>query len=348
MKKGLNILLLTHRFHPFVGGIEVNSEILANQFLKSGHSAKVVTCTKEKGSKKFDFEVLRTPRVWGLIKAHLWADVVLENNPSPKLSWPLLFLKRKANVIAIRTIFSVPKKISGWKDRMKIWRLKNADEVIAVSKPIRDYCWPEAVVIPNPFRRELFKFALDNQRSEGFVFLGRLVSQKRCDLTIELIKRLEKSHPSKAYLSIIGDGPEMESLKGLVKDYHLENRIRFLGEIHDEKLISELNKYNFMLIPSDFEAFGNVALEGIACGNLPIVSDSGGLVGAVGKAGLSFKSSDIESFYEQTVKLIENPELEKEIRTFRDDHLNRHLPEKIGRRYMEVLERAYRKAHSEE
>ncbi len=338
-------MLLTHRFYPFTGGIEVNSEILATQFHEAGHQVRVVTWTIEKGEKSFEFDVLRSPSKVELIKSHKWADVVFENNPSIQLSWPLILFFNKVNVVAIRTLINRPSGKLGWKDKFKIWRLRSANKVIAVSTPIRDVCWPKAVVIPNPFRRNLFRVIPESSRQKSFVFLGRLVSQKRCDLNIKLINRLRSSHPSLAYLSVIGNGPEMDSLKELVAEYDLTDRVKFLGEMHGEALIQELNLYKYILIPSDFEAFGNVALEGIACGNLPIVSDSGGLLDAIGKAGISFTSSSIDSFYEQTVKLLENPDLEKELRSYGESHLDNHIPEKIGQRYLDVLETAYSLAH---
>lgn len=36
----MKILFLSHKFYPDIGGIEVNSEILATAFHKAGHEGK--------------------------------------------------------------------------------------------------------------------------------------------------------------------------------------------------------------------------------------------------------------------------------------------------------------------
>jgi len=335
----LNILFLSHRFYPYTGGIEVNSEVLATEFTKQGHNVRLLTWTKEIGDREFNFEVIRNPSFFKLWNAHRWANVVFENNPCYRLSWPVHFTT-PSNVIAIRTLINRANGEIAFQDKLKFKHLAKAQQVISVSCAIRDVCWPRATVIPNPYRNSLFKTLPNVDRKKDFVFLGRLVSQKRCDLNIKLMAKLKKSHPEKANLTVIGDGPQYEELFKMTQELGLEENIRFVGELKGEPLVKELNKYKYILIPSDFEAFGNVALEGIACGNLPVVSDSGGLVDAIGKAGLSFSSSNLESFYDTVVRLLESPELEKSLRDRAEAHLQIHEPQKIASRYLEVIETA--------
>ncbi len=324
----------------------MNSEILATEFAKRGHNVRLLTWTRETGNKDFSFTLLRNPSFAELWKHHRWADVVFENNPCYRLSWPLHFTRSKS-VVAIRTLINRANGEIAFRDKLKFKHLKRADKVIAVSRAIRNACWPDATVIPNPYRNSLFRLTPEVERNKDFVFLGRMVSQKRCDLNIELLAKLKKSHPDKANLTVIGDGPEYENLQKMTNNLGLAQNVSFVGEMKGEQLVRELNKYRYMLIPSDFEAFGNVALEGIACGNLPIVSDSGGLVDAIGEAGLSFKSSNLESFYQTTVRLLENPDLEASIRSLADNHLSIHLPEKIAGRYLDVIESALKPIKNE-
>lgn len=338
--KPLNILFLSHRFYPFTGGIEVNSEILATEFYKRGHNVKLITWTREKGNKDFSFTVIRNPSFAELWSTHRWADVVFENNPCYRLSWPLHFTPSRS-VVAIRTLIKRSNGEIAFQDKLKFKHLNRADRVIAVSSAIRNACWPDATVIPNPYRNSLFRIIPEIDKNKDFVFLGRMVSQKRCDLNIKLLAKLKESHPEKANLTVVGDGPEDENLKNMVNDLGLKENVNFVGEMKGEELVRELNKYRYILIPSDFEAFGNVALEGIACGCLPIVSDSGGLVDAIGDAGLSFKSSNLDSFYQTTTSLLENPDLEETIRSKAQEHLSIHEPDKIAGRYLDVIESAF-------
>src|SRR5690554_6485341 len=98
-----------------------------------------------------------------------------------------------------------------------------------------------------------------------------------------------------------------------------------------------------MLVPSANEAFGNVVLEGMACGCLPIVSDCGGLPDAVGNAGVIFKTYSPDALTNAINGLINNPILEDEYRSNIEAHLEQHLPERIARKYLNVIENAYQK-----
>ncbi|HSI69946.1 MAG TPA: glycosyltransferase, partial [Gillisia sp.] len=83
--------------------------------------------------------------------------------------------------------------------------------------------------------------------------------------------------------------------------------------------------------------FGIVALEGMACGCLPIVSDGGGLPDAVGNAGVVFQRNNIESFYEKVQELLGNPILELSLRNNFNTHLKGHTTEVISKQYFKLL-----------
>jgi hypothetical protein len=104
MKK---ILLLSYKFNPDIGGIETVSEILANQFLKLGYNVKVLTTSQQESKQPFNFPVIRNPGIVELIKLHVWADLVFENNPSVNLSWPALLLN-KPTVVTLQTWIAQP------------------------------------------------------------------------------------------------------------------------------------------------------------------------------------------------------------------------------------------------
>lgn len=343
-----NILFLSYVFYPAVGGIEINSELLAIHFHRFGYPVKLVTDTRTEGSKTFPFTVTRNPRLATLFKLHKWADVVFENNPSLRLSWPGLFFASKS-VIAIRTRINRPDGNRGIQDYLKDLTLKNADRVIAVSNAIRESYFPEAVVIGNPYRDDVFINLNTDRKPLSFVFLGRLVSQKGVDIAIEAFVKIDQrfsDNKVSATMKIIGDGPEMDRLKQMVKQNNIEERISFEGRKVGSKLVEMLNSCRYIVLPSDWEAFGNVALEGLACGCLPFVSDSGGLTDAVGEAGVKFKSGSVDSLVEAIVRVIQNPKIEAAYRRERDAHLQEHLPERVAEKYLDVIINAFQKNNS--
>ncbi len=342
----MKILFLSHKFYPDIGGIEVNSEILANGFVREGHQVRLLTWTNENGEKSFPFEITRNPGLKQLIKAHRWADIVYENNPCLRLAWPSFFLK-KPSVVALRTWVNRMDGKIAWQDNLKIYWLSKASAVIAVSEAVRQRTYPKATVIGNPYRHELFRRIHGIKKVHDFVFLGRLVSDKGADLAIKAIHQLNTLKFVKKIdfsLTIIGDGEEIKNLRTLVEKMSLNSQVKFKGSLHGEELVKCLNQHHFILIPSIWEEpFGNVALEGMACGCLPIVSDGGGLPDAVGKAGVVFKRENLDSLVECIQNIFSNPDYENKMRNAAADHLKAHQPEIVGRKYLEVIEEAYKR-----
>ncbi len=336
----MKILFITHNFHPRIGGIEVNSEILASAFSEYGHQVRLVTWTPDPENTSFAFPVYRNPGMWKLLELHRWASLVFENNPSLRLSWPSL-LFANINVIAVRTWISRSDGTTGIQDILKRYWLKRAERVIAVSEAVRRKCCPEAVVIGNPYRAGQFKILPEIDRSIDFVFLGRLVSDKGADQAILGMYQLNKSGMQKYHLSIVGDGPEKKYLEGLASDLELSELVHFTGALQGEELIRTLNRHRILLVPSLWEEpFGNVALEGMACGCIPIVSDGGGLPDAVGKAGLCFERGNLKMLVSTMKRVIKDSSLQKQLLQEAKTHLRAHHPETITKKYLEIVENA--------
>ena len=339
---GLKILLLSHSFYPAIGGIEVNSEIYARAFAAAGHQVHLLTWSTTDTATSFPFTIIRNPGKWTLFREHAWADIVFENNPCVRLGWPGLFFRRPS-VISLNTALDDSISV-GWLKR--IW-LQRADAIIAVSEAVRQQNWPEASVISNPYREDAFRIIPQAERRNDFVFLGRLVSQKGAHQAItafkQLLELLDTAVPTreKPTLTIIGDGPERAKLTQLVAALHLSTHVRFTGFLHGEVLVKQLNQHNFLLVPSVYgEAFGNVVLEGMACGCLPIVSDSDGLPDAVGKAGLVFQRGDANALTNSMWRILHDTALAAQLRQAAPAHLASHRSAIVSQRYLRVLEAA--------
>jgi glycosyltransferase involved in cell wall biosynthesis len=339
---GLKILLLSHCFHPDIGGIEVNSEIYALAFTAAGHEVRVVTWTTTEATTTFPFQVIRSPSSRALLREHAWADIVFENNPCLRLAWPAL-LFRQPSVVSLNTELP-PTTVATWLKRL--W-LRRANAVIAVSEAVRQHSWPSAQVISNPYREQVFRILPTATRQHDFVFLGRLVSQKGAHHAVQafaqVLARLGHTRVSgpAPRLTIIGDGPERPHLEHLVASLGLAAQVVFTGFLQGEALVQQLNQHRFLLVPSlTGEAFGNVVLEGLACGCLPLVSDSGGLPAAVGRAGLIFKQDDAASLADCMWRILHTPDLEYQLRQEAAAHLGMHQSTAVAQRYLQVLQHA--------
>lgn len=345
----LKILLLSHCFYPEIGGIEVNSEIYARAFAAAGHNVHLLTWSVIDEEAPFPFTVVRNPSSSTLFKEHAWADIVFENNPCLRMAWPGLFFCRPS-VVSMNTELYRAKSSSwfsmSWVKRAWLWR---TGAVISVSDALRKQFWPAASVIGNPYRAQDFKVLDYVERTDNFVFLGRLVSQKGASLAVEAFHRvlaqLAENDPGapQPTLTIIGDGPERVNLEQQVAALRLEKHVRFTGFMQGEALVEELNRHRYLLVPSLYgEAFGNVVLEGMACGCLPIVSDSDGLPEAAGQAGLVFRRNDANALAAAINHILHEPVLELQLREAAPAHLSAHQPEAVSQRYLQVLEAAFK------
>lgn len=336
---------MSHKFYPDIGGIEINSEILATYFSGKGAEIHLVTWSLDAELKTFPFKVIRNPKSVELIKEHLWADLVFENNPSLRLSWPLWFL-RKSHIVVVHTWLNRLDGSPGFQDSLKLLWLKRADVVIAVSEKLKEGTYLKAIVIENSYNNELFKRLASIEKDKDFVFLGRLVSDKGVDMAIELIRMLHQfneidGNPRHYFLTIVGDGPERKRLQNMVREFKLENFVCFTGALTGEELVGCLNRHRYLLVPSRWrEPFGIVALEGMASGCLPIVSDGGGLPDAVGNAGVVFQRNNIQSLFEKVNNLLENPALESNLRSNFENHLNAHSTEIVSKRYFDLIQKS--------
>ncbi|WP_405410826.1 glycosyltransferase family 4 protein [Maribacter sp. Asnod1-A12] len=335
----MKIVILSHGFSPDVGGLEIMSEFLANQFSKYGYEIRVLTWSTTKGiDSNHQYSIVRKPKLSLIIKNLKWADVIFENNPCLRLSWAALFF-RKPHLIALHTWIARTDGKLAWQDYLKRFWLKKADAVIAVSNAMRKNCWQDAIVIPNPYRTELFKKLSANNRSRDFVFLGRLVSDKGVHLAVQAIHNLIKSG-IETNLTIIGSGPENDNLQALVNKLNITPNVTFKGTLLGNDLVETLNKHKYIIIPSIWEEpFGLVAIEAMACGCIPIVSSGGGLPEAVGNAGIVFESGSLERLTNAITKLYTTPALERKLLNAMPIHLNRHHSDVITNEYIDIIQK---------
>ncbi len=99
------------------------------------------------------------------------------------------------------------------------------------------------------------------------LFVGRLVPYKGVEF---LIRALEDV---KARLWIVGTGPLENSLKNLVREKGMADRVVFLGHVSDEDLVAYYHACDVFALPSitNQEMFGLVQLEAMAC-RKPVIS----------------------------------------------------------------------------
>ena len=346
----MNLLFTSHRFFPDVGGIESHSEILAGYLASKGCGVVLATrSAADSVGREFPYPVLRRAEAGLLRQAHRDADLVYQNNIELGALWPGIGL-RKPLVISIHTWLCGSDGRRRPVDLLKKFVLHRADRVVCVSEALRRDTFAKALVVPNPYDDSLFRKLPGATRDRAVVFLGRLVSDKGADVLVEAFARLAVDRElqnararmgTSWCLTVIGSGAEKTALESQVAERGLSDRVEFCGAVAGEELVSILNRHRVIAIPSRWrEPFGMIALEGMACGCVPIGSDGGGLPDAIGEAGLTFRRGSIEGLVEGLRRLFLEPNLLDDLGTRAEAHLARHRRDVVCARYLEILHSA--------
>lgn len=103
------------------------------------------------------------------------------------------------------------------------------------------------------------------------VMVGRFISPKDQDTVLRALQLLPENHK----LILIGEGPRLKEVKDLCNYLDLQKRVKFLGVRTD--VFSILKICDFGIISSDWEGFGIVALEYMACSLITFGSNVSGL-----------------------------------------------------------------------
>lgn len=97
--------------------------------------------------------------------------------------------------------------------------------------------------------------------------VGYLVERKGHHLAIEALATLPRDY----LLVIAGAGPELASLRALAEAHGVTHRVRFVGQVPNEKLKYLYSAADALVLCSSREGWANVLLESMACGT-PVVA----------------------------------------------------------------------------
>jgi N-acetyl-alpha-D-glucosaminyl L-malate synthase BshA len=116
-----------------------------------------------------------------------------------------------------------------------------------------------------------------------------------------------------AHLLMVGDGPDRAPAEHLARELNLTRHVSFLGkQNHVERLIPLAH---VLLMPSETESFGLVALEAMACGVAPVATRAGGVPELItdGENGFMETPGDVSAQAERAVALLTDDSLHQRI-----------------------------------
>ena len=144
------------------------------------------------------------------------------------------------------------------------------------------------------------------------IHLSNFRPVKRVLDCIRILAEVRKSVP--AHLLMAGDGPDRGPAEHLARELKVDHHVTFLGkQNHVERLIPQAH---VLLMPSDLESFGLVALEAMACGVVPVATRVGGVPELIthGEDGFLEGVGDIAAQASRAVSLLTDEDLHYRMR----------------------------------
>ena len=113
-----------------------------------------------------------------------------------------------------------------------------------------------------------------HERKLQFVFVGRLIPLKACDLALR--GSAHHLRTGAAHFTVVGDGPERKNLQDLAISLGIEKAVTFTGWVSRAEALAQLGRADVFIFPSLREFGGAVVFEALALGAVPVVADFGG------------------------------------------------------------------------
>lgn len=159
--------------------------------------------------------------------------------------------------------------------------------------------------------------------------------KRTCDV-VDIFARVSAEVPAK--LLLVGEGPDLPKIQAKIRQLGLTERVHFLGKQDDVAHVISIA--DLMLLPSEKESFGLVALEAMACGVPTIGSLAGGIPELVvnGKTGYLSPIGDTASMAANAVRLLQDERL---YASFREAGLHRARTEFCDERITREYENIY-------
>jgi glycosyltransferase involved in cell wall biosynthesis len=130
---------------------------------------------------------------------------------------------------------------------------------------------------------------------EYILFVGTFEPRKNIHGLLEAYAQLIGRMPDVPPLILVGkQGWLFEKTIALIDALHLGARVIQRQDIDDTTLPAVYNLATMLVMPSFYEGFGFPALEAMACGTVPIVSNRSSLPEVVGNVGLQIDPDNID------------------------------------------------------
>ena len=201
--------------------------------------------------------------------------------------------------------------------------IKMSDGVTTVSRYLqqltRDRVGREEVdVIPNFVDTDFFQIPQDHDCAKHSIkphgesvllHISNFRPVKRIGDVLKIFERTLSKMPVR--LVLVGDGPERSLAEQYCREHKLTKSVLFLGK--QDNVPDIMACANALLLPSELESFGLVALEAMSCQVPVIATNVGGLPEVIvhGETGYLANLGDVDAMADYALEIIKDPDLGK-------------------------------------
>ncbi|WP_088858876.1 glycosyltransferase family 4 protein [Thermococcus profundus] len=304
----MRILLLAPYFPPEGGGLESYASAMAEDLSKE-HEVRIICMSRRRSSRervrvgdsvlpvervKAGFVISNTPlslrfvlRVISTVKS--WnPDLIIAHTPVPSAAdagalasllfgVPLLIVY---HTVGLKKGSATDVLASLYSRTLERFVLSRAKRIVSVSPAVRDSLqqkgFRSTVVLPRP-KSKLVKLDNPMGKEKVILFVGQLSryhSFKNFDLLLRAFSEVSPRHPDWE-LWVVGGGDLLDHYRSLSERLGISGRVRFFGQVADPKELAAIyGKATILVLPSSFESFGLVVVEGLIFDAVPVVSSA--------------------------------------------------------------------------
>lgn len=304
----MRILLVTGTYSPTVNGVAISIAGYKRNLTKLGHKVLVIApdnkaARRERGVVRFpsvdnpfaaDYPIPLYPdrKVFASIK-QFKPEIVSVHHPfhigyfarliAQKYNIPLVFtFHTDYDRYARKYVKLLPKKLSMWFVQNTVYEYcRKVDCIVAPSKFIADRLtqkmpYLETVVLPSPVvgitETKAPKSTLRTElglpsKAKLLLTVSRLGPEKNLKTLVTSLAALPKEYR----LILVGDGPQRATLRRIVQDNGLEDRVVFVGKVPHKLLAKYYTACDYFYFASTTETQGLIFLEAAHFG-LPVVT----------------------------------------------------------------------------
>ena len=334
----MRIAVWARSYPPEIGGVQTVAAVLANEWAANGHEVSVITetpappveTTAIPRVRKFD--QARTAATLQSAEGIVWHDPMLKEFP--------LLIRHRRRVLAI--FHRRAQRDDGKRAPQDV--LKSCTGLVfrsvAVSRALARQYIGVSAVLPPPLDPEIERVTAQRAgkaKTKDCLYLGRFVPGKGLETLLSAMALLRDQGRS-CQLVLAGDGPNLPALEAEVKRRGLQREVSFGGAVSRAQVVPLLQTFKVVVMPSEhFEGFGLGAVEGLACGCIPVVTTSGGLPEAVGSCGILVPPGQPGKLAAALLRALDAPEVREHVAAHAPGHLANLSVRTLAQRYLELI-----------